>query len=234
MPTIVPRVTTPLPFRPIPDLISTCFRPVGTRGGGYPGGSPATPPPVPPTAGNVGITRTQGINLAVLVGIETARGSKIQNFNLGNIAAGQSYAGKAWRPPWFDADEAARDPQLASLHLAMTEGRAPDAFRAYDSLEEGLADFCRVLTLSFPEVLEAAKQTDPDVFRRAIAERYSHDYESNRAATETIRKLQAELGLTGSDAVGGAGFVLALLFFWWRLASPRPRRKQRERLRARA
>lgn len=191
----VPRTPTPLDLRAIVDPLLGHLR----------------------AKGGSGVTRTVGLNLAVLIGIETGHGRQCQNFNVGNVTAGASYDGKAWRPPWFDATEAAADPRLAALHVKMGEGKAPSAFRAYDSLDAGISDFARVLVRDFPEVLEAAKQTDPDVFRRALAQKYSHDY-GNVDVTDTIRKLQSELGLVaGAAAPGGgaAGFLVAALFAWW-------------------
>ena len=186
----VPRTATPLDFHAIPGLLLRAFEAIGAP-----------------------LTTTQSVNLACLVGIETGQGTKCMNYNVGNITASPHWTGKAWRPPWFEADEAASDARLASLHEAMLRGTAPSAFRAYDSLEAGIADFAHVLTRNFPEVLEAAKETDANRFRLALGQRYSHDYISNSAVTATIEKLQKALGLA-VGAVGGGGLVIFALLLW--------------------
>lgn len=186
----VVRTPTPLDFHAVPGLLSRAFGAIGSP-----------------------LTTTQAVNLACLVGIETGQGSKCMNYNVGNITASPHWTGKAWRPPWFDADEAQSDARLASLHEAMMAGTAPSAFRAYDSLEAGIADFAHVLTRQFPEVLEAAKESDANRFRLALGQKYSHDYISNTAVTKTIEKLQAALGLAAGVA-GGGGLVLLGLLLW--------------------
>lgn len=187
----VPRTSTPLAFTELPGLLSRAFEALGSP-----------------------LTTTQSVNLACLVGIETAKGTKCMNYNVGNITASPHWTGKAWRPPWFDADEAQSDARLASLHEAMKNGQAPSAFRAYDSLEAGIADFAHCLTHMFPEVLEAAKETDANRFRLALGQKYSHDYISNAAVTKTIEKLQAVLGLAAGGVAGGGGLVLLAFWIW--------------------
>jgi hypothetical protein len=115
--------------------------------------------------------------LMALVWIETARGRSVQNNSPGNISASDSYQGKAWRPTWFEVDDSSSD-RDKQLHQAMLENRAPSAFRAYDSLAEGAADFIRQLSHTFPEVLDAAAEGDPTGFRDALAQHYSKDYKN--------------------------------------------------------
>ncbi len=130
--------------------------------------------------------------MMALVWIETARGNSIQNFNFGNITVAESYSGKAWRPPWFEVTEASSE-RNKSLHEAMLAGKAPKAFKAYDSAQEGALDYLRFTNRVFPNVLEAAKSGDPDTFRQALAKGYSKDYE-NTKATATFATFQKEFG----------------------------------------
>lgn len=195
---VVPRTRTPIPLDDIPRAISLGFASIG---------KPLSP--------------VQRANLAVLVAIETGQGASAQNHNLGNITASESYSGDAWRPPWFDAAEAAGNEKHERLHAAMLEGRAPKAFRAYPSREEGARDFARTIVRDFPEVFAAADARDPDAFRRALGKAYSRDYASNAAVTETIRKLQAKFGLTTAALATGveassALVVAGLLYLLWR------------------
>src|SRR3569623_313629 len=191
---IVPRTPTPTNFKALPNLISPAFRRIGHE-----------------------LTATQAVNLTVLVGIETGRGEHTQNHNVGNITANEHYTGAAWRPTWYEASDAAGNARLESLHLAMLQGKAPSAFRAYASLEDGVEDFARVLVHSFPEVLEGAKQSDANTFRLALAHRYSHDYDSSarEAITHTIASLQHELGSVGAVVAAGV-LVPAMLWLAWR------------------
>jgi S-formylglutathione hydrolase FrmB len=197
LPTFVPRVSTPIALSQVPNHIQAAFQAIG---------APITP--------------TQRQNLAVLVALETAKGSAMMNRNPGNITAGASYGGLAWRPPWFDpAEAAAKGERYVKLHAAMLAGKAPSAFRAYQSLADGFRDFAAVLRRNFPEVLEAAKTADAVRFRDALAQKYSHDYATAEHA-KTIAALQAELGLTPAAAAAGglAGTVVlgAIVYGLWR------------------
>lgn len=74
------------------------------------------------------------------------------------------------------------------LHAAMLKNQAPSAFRAYDSLSQGFADFVTQLRHSFPEVINAARTGTPDSFRVALSQKYSRDYQ-NPKATATFQDL---------------------------------------------
>lgn len=189
----VARTPTPIAQSQLPGLIDTAFAAQGT-----------------PLRG------MQRMMLAVLASIETARGRAVQNHNVGNITAGPSYPGPVWRPPWFDPAEAAGNPRFEALHRAMLAGKAPSAFRAYADRAEGVADFARVLSRDFPEVMSAALVPNADAFRLALAKRYSPDYR-NPATTASLAKLMSEFGIkpTGGAVAGGA-VALALLLLAWR------------------
>lgn len=186
---VVPRVNTPAPMDSLPGLVEAGFSSHG-----------------------VALTPIQRVNFASLVAIETARGSAIKNNNPGNLSAGTHYEGAVWRPPWFDDVS-------SPLHAAMLRGEAPSAFRAYSTLEEGARDFARLLlTPLYVPVMQAADQSDADVFRQALSEHYSHDYK-NPKATTTLAALQHLLGLPSLLAGGTVGmFVFALsTYLVWRL-----------------
>lgn len=138
-----------------------------------------------------GLDRNTGTLLLALVWIETA-GGHLQNFNAGNITASDRWPGNAWRPPWFTVD--ASSPQhLVELHEAMLHGKAPSAFRAYDTLLAGFQDFVRVLQHQFPTVLVAAASGDASAFVRALHDSgYSHDY--TPAHVPNMIHLQQQLG----------------------------------------
>lgn len=138
-----------------------------------------------------GIDRETGSLLLALVWIETARGH-LMNWNAGNITAGPRWEGAAWRPPWFELNEAST-PKLVELHERMLHGTAPSAFRAYNSLLEGFQDFARVLRSQFPSVLAAAATGDARTFVQALHDSgYSRDY--SPAHVPSMTQLQAELG----------------------------------------
>lgn len=138
-----------------------------------------------------GIDRETGSLLLALVWIETARGH-LMNWNAGNITAGPKWEGAAWRPPWFELNEAST-PKLVELHERMLHGTAPSAFRAYGSLLEGFQDFARVLRSQFASVLTAAGTGDARTFVQALHDSgYSRDY--SPAHVPNMTALQAELG----------------------------------------
>lgn len=127
-----------------------------------------------------------------LVWLETGRGESVQNNNLGNLSAGDSFPGDAWRPPWFDFDGGtAVTEQNIRLHEKMLRGEAPKAFRAYATREAGALDFVRQLRGAFPEVLAAAELSDPEAFRVALSQKYSHAYDDPKFTT-SFRQLFAE------------------------------------------
>jgi hypothetical protein len=154
----------------------------------------------------------QRMMLAVLASIETARGGSVQNFNIGNISAGPSYAGAVWRPPWFDPNEAQGNPRLERLHNEMLAGRAPSAFRAYDTSDEGARDFARQLKRNFPEVLQAALVPNADAFRVALSQRYSKDF-ANPQATAGLAQLMKEYGISTTGGAVGSGLVALVLLY---------------------
>ena len=184
---VVARTPTPLPLQSIPGLVEAAFAALGTR-----------------------ITGVQRVNLAALVALETARGRSVQNGNVGNVTAPPDYPGKVWRPTWFELGPES-SPRDVSLHAAMLAGKAPSAFRAYASPEDGARDFARLLLTSrYAPLMKAAASTDVDAFRRELARHYSPDY-ANPSATRTVTQLVHELGGTTSRNVAGAVLMVALI-----------------------
>lgn len=192
---VVPRTRTPVAQSALPGLIAAGFE-----------------------AENLPLPGLSRMMLAVLVAIETGRGSSVMNHNLGNITAGPQFSGAVWRPPWFDPAEAAQSPRLQSLHQAMLAGKAPSAFRAYESREAGARDFARVLVRDFPEVMQAAREPNAENFQRALSQKYSKDF-ARPGVADSIAKLMREFGITTGAATGVASgaFALVLLFLAWKL-----------------
>lgn len=191
---VVARTPTPVAQSALPGLIAAGFE--------------AESIPLP------GISRMM---LAVLVSIETARGRSVMNHNLGNISAGPSFPGTVWRPPWFDPAEAQASPRLQTLHQEMLAGRAPSAFRAYESREAGARDFARTLKRDFPEVLRAATVANAENFQAALSQKYSRDF-ARAGVAESLAKLMREFGITAAGGAVASGVVsLVLLFLAWTL-----------------
>lgn len=143
------------------------------------------------------------------------------NHNIGNITASERFDGAVWRPPWFELDPGALQrgevsPKLVELHEAMLRGQAPSAFRAYPSADDGARDFARVLAKNFPEVLRAARVPNAENFRKALAEKYSHDYR-NPAATKSLAALMRDFGITSASGAVGGVVALLVLFAAYRL-----------------
>lgn len=195
---VVARTSTPVPQGALPGLIRAAF-----------------------DAESVHLDRVSLAMLAVLSALETGRGASLTNNNFGFITAGPNYEGTVFRPAWFEESEAAGNPKLERLHEEMKAGRAPSAFRAYMTQEDGARDFARVLLANFPEVISAAKVSDAEGFRSALALKYSPDYR-NPKATESIAKLMREFGLTPSvistAGTGPTGLFMFALVLWlaWR------------------
>lgn len=159
-----------------------------------------------------GIDRESAALLLALVQVET--GGVPMNNNAGNISASPKWEGDAWRPPWFEPGNP--NPKLAALHERMLKGEAPSAFRSYPTAAAGFADFARVLRLTFPTVLAAAKTGDPAAFVMALHDSgYSRDYSPAHIPTfVSLREKFAPLvvHLPAGAAGAGAGVVALGLF----------------------
>lgn len=171
--------------------------------------------------------------LLALVWVETGRGSAMTNWNAGNITAGGSWPGDAWRPPWFLDSE---DPKLHALHERMLKGEAPGAFRAYGNAAEGFGDFARVLARQFRSVLEAAGSGDPAAFVRALHDSgYSRDYSPAHIGTfadlrHAFAPLVAHLpASSSSSAVAGVAIVGVLAAVFALTSRRRTRRRHHRR-----
>lgn len=106
--------------------------------------------------------------LAALVGAETSFKS-IWNYNLGNMAAGSSWTGNYWVPPWVGKDGPRKDtPRNRRLWKEWKANRAPGKFRAYESLDRAVVDLVEKMIKRFPGVLEAAKSGDPALMAKKI------------------------------------------------------------------
>jgi len=136
-----------------------------------------------------GLSRELASMLLSLIWIETGSGGSLKNYNPGNLTAGPNYTGKVWRPPWYPEPGPDASQRTKDLHAAMLKGTAPSAFRAYDSLAQGMADWTAALKHTFPEVIKAGEQGNPETFRQALSQKYSHDYR-NTQSTATFAKLK--------------------------------------------
>lgn len=122
------------------------------------------------------LQRHEGELLLAQIWQESGVGVSINNYNPGNMSAGEKYQGKAWRPPWFEEPTETTSERNRFLHTEMLAGRAPRAFRAYDSLAEGVADHLRQLRSVFPAILAAAATGDAGAYAHAIYDsRYCRD-----------------------------------------------------------
>jgi hypothetical protein len=173
------------------------------------------------------VDANNGPLLLSLIFVETGGGLKTQNYNVGNITAGDRYTDKAWRPPWFEVGPDS-SPKLIALHARMLAGEAPKAFRAYPNFASGFSDFKAQLRTNFPEVLEAADTADARSFVDALSKRYSRDYgpghyQTFEALQQRFQSLFSDIkpretkrvsSLRVSPAAAWPLFALAL---WWAL-----------------
>lgn len=138
------------------------------------------------------ITRETAGLLLALIWLETGRGQSVYGWNVGNVAAGASWFGSAWRPTWFAEPTESSSARDRQLHADMLAGKAPSAFRSYPSAESGFDDFVRVLRTSFGAAWDAAGTGDADEFRSALASsRYAPEYSAPSVGV-TLAKLRDE------------------------------------------
>jgi hypothetical protein len=112
-----------------------------------------------------------------LVLVETGNGKALKQWNVGNLSAGGFYSGSEklvyptyWRPPWFSG--------TGELHDRMIAGKAPSAFRAYSSLEQGVSAYVGLLrSRQYQALVVAADLDDVSGFVQALHDSgYSSDY----------------------------------------------------------
>jgi hypothetical protein len=150
------------------------------------------------------------------------------NWNFGNITASEDYP-TIWRPPWYDKAEAeattdpARRARYLALHEDMLAGKAPKAFRAYDSAEAGMTGYLEHLRKAAPDILRAGKTGDPRKFAEAIrSSGYTPDLDVS-AATKTLSGIVEKARKLDLFKLGAAGAGIEVLFLlggaawlWWR------------------
>lgn len=172
------------------------------------------------------VDRETAASLCALIWVETGRGQSCKNWNVGNLSASETWAtspnNKAWRPPWFEVTPESSE-RLRRLHEAMLAGRAPRAFRAYDSVVEGMAAFLSLLrSPPYTNVLEAARTGETLPFIKALSTRYSADYtDAHIPAFADSRAIFVPLVagqpaptpslFGGGLAAGGSGMLLVYL-----------------------
>lgn len=197
---VTPRKTTPISLEQSVELLVNTFSQVFGR---------------PPTQNEAAFLQAQ-------VWLETGRGRKTQNHNVGNITATSGWvnAGRPfWRPPWFDPNEFEKLPdgrtkdRYRKLHQLMLEKKAPSRFRAYGSFAEAFDDYISMLKRRFPTIVEAARTGDPATFALAVRDsRYCPDCDP-RKTTNSFDRLSREVkasGLLSSLQEGAAPLPLPL------------------------
>jgi hypothetical protein len=161
-------------------------------------------------------------HLLSLVWIETGRGTKMLNWNWGNLSG--AYKGNFWRPPWYRID-ASSSARMKYLHQRMLEGKAPDRFKAYPTKIEGLLDFVALMYNKprYAPMLEAARKGDTRAFADAVHDTgYCPDDECRgertiASYTKLTNKFAPMLGLpvvrngsNGSGSWASIGVLVAL------------------------
>jgi len=145
-------------------------------------------------------TREEAELLTALVFLENAHGSAVIQHNWGNVSTFVKPTIDYWRPPWFDLDavnalpDGPKKNHLLFEHAEMLAHRAPQAFLAFDSHEQGLKSW---LANVKPSMYEAARAGDPMGFAHAYwASGYCPD-EACRNSGPTFAKLQAQIRAAG-------------------------------------
>jgi hypothetical protein len=150
------------------------------------------------------LSRAAAELLAAQILLETDWTRAMWLYNWGNITAGKSWTGDAWRPSWFEltSDSSARN---RTLHEQMIAGKAPSLFRAYNSHEEGSRDYLRLLSTQFRGILAAAEAGDLAAFSEAVRTTgYCPDCGAGfERSIRSIRDKLRALGVFDSNTWGG-------------------------------
>lgn len=175
--------------------------------------------------------------LLAQLSLENASGRAIQNHNWGNITTKDSARVPFWRPTWFDLSEIQARPDSPrksrdlNLHQRMLAGKAPRAFRAFNSHDAGADAYLEFLHRDrFFPIVKAAEQGDARRFAGAIFEtgycpdeacRPEKTAASFAALQREIRAQGVFAGLPKASATGGSGAGLVLTAglgaaaLWW-------------------
>ena len=138
--------------------------------------------------------------LLALVDLENAHGNAIIQFNWGNISTFAKDSVDYWRPPWFDLDavnalpDGANKTHLLAVHQQMIDHKAPSAFLALPSHDDGVRVF---LSNVKPSMYAAAATGDPLAFANAY---FTSGYCPDQACKDsgpTFQKLQASIRAAG-------------------------------------
>jgi len=149
--------------------------------------------------------------------LETNRTRSMWRHNWGNVTAGSSWKGDVWRPSWYELTPESTD-RDRTLHGDMLAGKAPSAFRGYDTHEQGARDYLRVLGRS--PAREAARTGDPVRFATAVRSSYCPDCTESKGFSGAIAKLRDtvrashvldSLGLEQPRGAGGGSALPVLL-----------------------
>ena len=135
--------------------------------------------------------------LTALVYLENANGAAIIDHNWGNISVFASDSVDYWRPPWFDLEAVqARpdsDPKKArylQLNAQMQAHKAPSAFRAFDTDEEGIAFWLHAIP---KQMLDAASTGDPFAFAAAYFESGYCPDQACKESGPSFKRLQTQI-----------------------------------------
>lgn len=136
----------------------------------------------PPSRETLGVITAQWAH-------ETGRGSHMYNFNFGGI--------KGTGPSGLSVSARTKE------GFGETERTITDRFRAYQSAEEGAADYVEFLSKRYPRALDAAGNGDPGGFVRALKARgyFTGDERVYVKSVQSFTRLAAEKGF---DALGDA------------------------------
>lgn len=120
---------------------------------------------------------------------ETGRGDKMMNFNFGGI--------KGSAPSGLGTEYKTRE------GWGKTEVRIVDRFRAYQSADEGAADYVTLLAKRYPEAVKAAQAGNPEQFVREL--KRAHYFTGNETAYVRSLSSLADAALSrGFTALSGS------------------------------
>ena len=110
-------------------------------------------------ARGVALDRDQAALILAQVALETRQGNSCDNHSPGNITAHEQGQREFFRPAWYIID-ATSSPKLIDLHNQMLQGKAPNAFRSFNSFEQGFDDYAGELAGRFHAIVNAAATGD--------------------------------------------------------------------------
>ena len=143
--------------------------------------------------------------------LETRNFQSLKQFNVGNISTRDDKGLPFWRPNWYAEPGPDASERTKRLHQLMLEHKAPSAFRAYDTLDQGFGDYLRQMRGRFSPMLRARSASEFVKEWRNTG--YTPDLDVD-ATLPNFTSLARKFGAVDTPLLDAGGSAVLLGFFF--------------------